>query len=86
MANKNHGGLYVAIGLIMMGTGAYFLYTNTKRYYASVIAKAGHGGSVEDLMKLDKAYLKPYAKAIKSGSDTFTVNGKVFDGKTGRAK
>jgi len=85
MANKTHGGLYVAIGLVMMGTGAYLLYTHTKRYYAGVIAKAGHG-SIDDLMKLDKAYLKPYAKAIKSGADTFTVNGKTFDGKTGRAK
>lgn len=85
MANKHHGGLYVAIGLVMMGTGAYFLYTTSKRYYASVIAKAGHG-AMDKLLQMDKAYLKPYAKAIKSGSDTFTVDGKVFDGKTGRAK
>jgi hypothetical protein len=85
MANKTRGGIYVAVGLVMMGAGAYLLYTNTKRYYAGVIAKAGHG-SVEKLMGMDKEYIRAYAKAIKKGADTFTVDGKTFDGKTGRVK
>lgn len=85
MANKTRGGIYVAVGLIMMGAGAYLFYTNTKNYYASVLAKAGHG-SMEKLMALDKEYIKAYAKAVKKGADTFTVGGKTFDGKTGRAK
>jgi len=85
MVSKTHGGLYVAVGLIFMGAGAYYLWMHSKQHYAAVIAKGGHG-AYSDLVSLDKKYLKEYAKAIKNNSDTFMVDGKVFDGKTGRAK
>lgn len=85
MANKTHGGLYVAIGLILMGTGAYYLWMHSKQHYAAVISKAGHG-TYDNLMGFDKKYLKEYANAVKNNADTFMVDGKVFDGKTGRAK
>ncbi len=85
MASKTHGGLFVAIGLILMGTGAYYLWMHSKQHYAAVISKAGHG-AYSDLVALDKSYLKEYAKAVKNNADTFMVDGKVFDGKTGRVK
>ncbi len=77
--------LYVGIYAVV-AYGGWYLYSNTKKAYASKILKAGlAGGGEAPLLKFDKGYLKAWAGAAKSGQATFMYNGATYNSKGGLA-
>jgi hypothetical protein len=77
--------LYVGIYAVV-AYGAWYLYNNTKKAYAAIILKAGMaGGGEAALLAFDKAYLKPWAMAVKAKAASFTYNGVNYNTNGGKA-
>jgi hypothetical protein len=82
--NNNTKSIIVLV--VFAGVG-FYVYTNTKRYYANVIVNKGkYGSGVDALMTFDKDFLKVWSKASKKNEPTFTLNGKIFNTQGGTTK
>jgi hypothetical protein len=76
--------LYIGIYAVA-AYGAYYLYSNTKKAYASIILKAGMaGGGEAALLAFGKNYLKPWAMAAKAKQPTFLFEGNTYNTKGGK--
>jgi hypothetical protein len=84
--SKKATGIIAIVAIIGLTAGTFFLYRNNKKRYA--VAIASYGGSSQPLawlLTLDEGYLKAWSAAIKSGSKTFTYNGKNYNPQGGKA-
>lgn len=82
--NKNTKGIVMIAVIAGIGFGGYQFFFNSKRAYAKAISKYTGIGFMQ-YMTFDKDYLKARAKALKSSSSTFTLNGKTYDVSSGKA-
>lgn len=82
--NKNTKGIVTIAVIAGIGFGGYQYFFNSKRAYAKTISKYTGIGFMQ-YMTFDKDYLKARAKALKSGSDTFTLNGKTYNSDSGKS-
>jgi hypothetical protein len=72
--------------LALVGGSAFYLYTNTKTFYATKIAKEGKSSNLDVLLTFDKKFLKQWYKAVKNKENTFTLDGKVYNTQGGKLK
>lgn len=83
---KHKSGLIVALVIIGAAGGGYYYYRHTNQYYANVIIKSGKSSNYPVLVKFDKKYLAAWAKGVKSGSETFTLDGSEYFTQGGKKK
>lgn len=76
---KQRKGLYVALGVCAIAFGAWYLYSHTKRFYATTIVKYGGSRGFAMLLTFDEGYLKSWAKSIKVGKEKFAYNGNDYN-------
>jgi hypothetical protein len=77
--NKNTKGIIAVLAVAAVTVVAVRLLFKSKRAYASVIIKAGKAQNYVMLLSFDENYLRAWAKAVKKGQDTFTVNGNSYN-------
>lgn len=83
--NKKSNTTMIVIGLAIVVGGIYLFTRDKKNMYALTIVKAGKSFNYPTLMTFDEEYLKAWADAVKSNSETFVVNGKNYSTKGGKA-
>lgn len=74
---KRNGIIVVAVTAIVL-VGAWYLYSHTKRFYASKIVKFGGSSGFAVLLTFDEGYLKAWAKGLSKGKETFVYNGNSY--------
>jgi len=77
------------VWVAILGGGAYVAYMILfqKKMYAQAISNSGkYSGGIDSLLTFDKAYLKAWASAVKSGNSTFFLDGREYITDGGRAK
>lgn len=79
MQTKNKKGLLVALGVCAMAFAAWYMYSHTKRAYATTIVKFGGNRNFAGLMTLDEPYLKAWSKALIKAKTQFTYEGKDYN-------
>lgn len=79
MQTKNKKGFLVVLGVCAMVFSAWYMYSHTKRYYASIIVKFGGNRNFAGLMTLDEPYLKAWSKALIKAKTKFTYLGKDYN-------
>ena len=84
MNQKNKKGLFVILGVSAMVFAAWYMYSHTKRAYATTIVKLGGNSSFPSLMSFDEGYLKAWAKSLSKARDTFVYDGKVYNTQGGK--
>ena len=83
--NKKSNPTMLIIGIVLIGGGIYLFTRNKKNMYALTIVKAGKSFNYPILMTFDEEYLKAWADAIKSKSETFSLNDKNYSTQGGKA-
>ena len=84
MNNKSNPTMLI-IGLVLIGGGIYLFTRNKKNIYALTIVKAGKAFNYPTLITFEEEYLKAWSDAVKSNSETFSLNGKNYSTKGGKA-
>jgi hypothetical protein len=77
--SKNKKGLFVALAVGAMVFAAWYMYSHTKRYYATTITKLGGSRSFASLMTFDEGYLKAWSRALIKAKTKFSYEGKDYN-------